>query len=181
MSEELSAHDVGIVRDAFGDIEAEPPPKDWGAVGVRTALAGLVVLVGVPPMVRAVAVPHGAVIAAIVAGAALVVLGVVARTSAGGFARGRSIAAAEAALRQLESDDPDRETALRAATLLLVHAYALYGPKPSASFDFMAGRRRLGKRMPLVEAVECELLRERRIDPVFTDMPLVGPEDGASQ
>jgi hypothetical protein len=145
MSEELSAHDVGIVRDAFREIEAEPPPKDWGTVGVWAAVVGGVVLVGVPLLARGVPVPRGAVIAALIAGAAMVVLGVVARASAGGFARGRSIAAAEAALRHLESDDPDRETALRAATLLLVHAYAMYGPKPSASFDFLAGRRRSGR------------------------------------
>jgi hypothetical protein len=181
MSDELSAHDVGIVRDAFGDIEAEPPPKDWGAVGVAAALVGLVVVVGVPLLARTMSVPHGVVIAALTAGAALVVLGVVARMSAGGFARGRSIAAAEAALRQLESDDPDRETALRAATLLLVHAYAMYGPKPAASFDFAAGRRRLGERMSMVEAVERALLREGRIDPVFADAPSDGTEGEASQ
>jgi len=179
MSDELSAHDLGIVREALADIEAEPPPKDWGAVGVAVALVGLVVLVGVPLLARTMSVPHGVVIAALTAGAAMVVLGVVARASAGGFARGRSIAAAEAALRHLESDDPDRETALRAATLLLVHAYAMYGPKPSASFDFLAGRRRLGERMAVVEAVERELLRDGRIDPVFTDAPLPEPEGDA--
>ena len=181
MSEELSAHDVGIVRDALEDIEAEPPPKNWGAVGVMAALVGVVALVVVPLLARTVPVPHGAVITALVMGAALVVLGVVARASAGGFARGRSIAAAEAALRQLESDDPDRETALRAATLLLVHAYAMYGPKPSASFDFLAGRRRLGERVPLVEAVERELLRDNRIDPVFTDAPLDEGDGGGEE
>lgn len=168
MSESLSAHDVGIIRDALAEIHAEAPPRDWGAVGVRMALASLVGLVGVPLMAREVPIPHGALIAALTASAAVLVLGVVARTSAGGFARGRSIAAAEAALRQLESDDPDRETALRAATLLLVHAYAMYGPTESASFDFVGARPRLGSRLELVEAVERELLRDNRIDPVFT-------------
>jgi hypothetical protein len=178
VSEALSAHDVGILRDALEEIEAEPPPRDWGSVGCVGALVGLALVVALPLLARSVEVPRPVALALLGAGAVLLVLGVVARTSAGGFARGRSIAAAEAALRQLESDDPDRETALRAATLLLVHAYAVYGPTASASFDFGEGRRRLGERMALVEAVERELLREGRVQPVFTP-PDLTPEDEA--
>jgi hypothetical protein len=151
---------------------------------------GVAMLVALPLAAHFGGLPRAAVVTDLVVGGLLVVLGVVARTSAGGFARGRSVAAAEAALRQLESgrddgdngddgddgtDRTDRETTLRAATLLLAHAYAMYGPKATASFDFTAGRRRLGERLALVEAVEEELLRDRRIDPVFTgEDPEVG-------
>lgn len=169
MSEWLDSEDVAIVRDAMDEIEAEPPPKNWGGVGVVAAVMGAVTLVGVPLAGRFGELPRAAVVTALAVGAVLVVLGVVARASAGGFARGRSVAAAEAALRQLESDEDDRETTLRAATLLLAHAYAMYGPKVQASFDFVDGRRRLGERLALVEAVEEELVRNRRIHAVFTD------------
>ncbi len=174
MSAWLEAEDVAIVREAMDEIEDEAPPKNWGAVGVVGAVMGVVTLAALPLAAHFGTLPRIAVVTALAVGGVLVVLGVVARTSAGGFARGRSVAAAEAALRQLESDDDGRETALRAATLLLAHAYAMYGPKAVASFDFAKGRTRLGERIALVEAVEAELVRNGRIHPVFTDEEATG-------
>ncbi len=132
------------------------------------ALPGFALLLVVPLLARRIGLASGAAVPLLVAGGALLVVGLVLWFGAGGFARGRVTAAAEAALRVLEAGDEEREVLLRAATLLLCHAWATHGPSTVEAFDFATARARVGDRLDLVTAVERVLLAEGAIYPVFT-------------
>ncbi len=125
-----------------------------------------------PVVARLLDVTSGVATAVISAAIVLLVVGLVLWFTAGGFVRGHAVAAAEAAIRTLEgwrADAGDREEALRAATLLLMNALASYGPTTSEAFPVEEARRRIAHMMPLVLAVERELLAREAIYPVFTD------------
>jgi len=168
MSRPLSDEDLLVIREALAEINASPPPRDFGGAGCAISVLALALLLTFPALGRKLAVGTGTATTVLVAGGVLLTVGIVLRLSAGGFVRGHAIAAAEAALRSLEAGEGDRETQLRAATLLLRHAFATYGPTTSEAFDFAAARTRLGARLELVTAVETFLLEEKAIFPVFT-------------
>lgn len=169
MSEILRDVDRRVVRETLDEIRAEPAPRSLAGVGCVMALPGFLLLLVFPLVARKLAVASGPATAVLVVGGVLLVVGLGLWFSAGGFVRGRFIAAAEAALRTLEKGEKEREVLLRAATLLLCNAYATYGPSTAETFDFAEGRRRLGPRLDLVMAVEEVLLAEGVIYPVFTD------------
>lgn len=168
VSAPLTEQDRRAVLGTLEEIRSAPPPRDLAGVGCVMALPGFVLLLVVPVLGRRLGLPAGAAVPVLVVGGALLIVGLVLWLTAGGFVRGRSIAAAEAALRTLEAGDDDREVLLRAATLLLCHAYATYGPSTAEAFDFGAARARIGPRLELVTAVEGVLLEKGEIYPVFT-------------
>lgn len=177
MSTSLSREDRDVVADALREIRETPPPKDFGYLGCPMMILGVLFLVGLSALLSRGLMAPGVLpkVALFVGGGAIVAGGLLAVT-AGGFVRGASIAAAEAALRELENwygGEQGRDPALRAATLLLCHAVAEYGPTASESFKRADAERRLGDSLPLVVAVEEHLLEtEGGIYPVFTS-----PED----
>jgi len=173
----LSESDRGIVREALDEIRATPSPVDRAPLGCAIALPGFAILLVFPMVGRMVDLGSGVATVALGLGGLLVVVGVVLWFSAGGFVRGHAVAAAEAALRTLESGEEDREVLLRAATLLVVNAYATYGPTTSTAVDVDKARTRLGKHLGLAEAVEGMLLEEGAAYPIFTQPAEEKPED----
>jgi len=172
MPPQLSTADLDVVHETLREIRDMPPPRDNQPVGCSLVLAGLVLLLGLPVLGKAGAIGSGFATPGLLGGGALLVIGVVVWQTAGGFVRGRYIAAAEAALRTLEAwrpEDGDREVALRAATLLLTHAVATYGATAMSTIDGIDARERLRSMMPLVLAVQDVLLAEEASYAVFTD------------
>ena len=163
----LTDRDRLAVRDALDEILSNPP-RDLAPIGCLVALPGLLILFVVPVLGRQIGLVSGVATVAIVLGIALLVGGVTAWAAAPGLIRGHSKAAREAALRQLEQGDDDREVLLRAATLLLAHAHATVGATTAVSLDLADARRRVDDRLPLVVDVERFLLAEEEIYPVFT-------------
>lgn len=172
----LSPEERAVVDEAVADVLAGPRPTDRGPLGCLMAMPGFLILVVAPLMAPRLNVPDVVGTAILIAGGALLVIGLVLHFSAGRFARGHYMAAAEAGMRGLEAWDPetdDREEALRGATLLLLNAMAAHGAAPTASFDVDEGRERIGALMPMVEAVEEYLVAQGSTYRVFTE----GPED----
>ena len=157
-----------VVRETLRELREAPAPRNLAGLGCVMALPAFVVLLVFPVVGRWLDVSRGVATAVLIAGGVLLVVGLVMWLTAGGFARGHVTAAAEAALRTLEADDDDPDVLLRAATLLLLNAYATYGPSTTEAFDFGAARTRLGERLDLVLAVERLLLEDGAIYPVFT-------------
>ncbi len=164
---QLSDPDRLAVRDALDEILADQP-RDLASIGCLVVLPGVLILLVVPVVGRLLGTGSGLATAAIVAGVIFLVVGVAMWMGAPSLLRGRSTAAAEAALRQLEQEEEDREVLLRAATLLLTHAHATVGATTSLSLSIDEARRRLGATLPLVVEVERFLLAEDQIYPVFT-------------
>jgi hypothetical protein len=151
-----------VVREARAEIVAHasrPGRRPMGCLGV---LGGLVAL-GLWPGLRD-ALPGGDFVSPFVglggillAGAGLYAL------LLGGRKAPAARAAVEAALRQLSAPGPtsaglaeprDRETDLRAATLLVSHAWVSDGPVPVRTVDPSEVDARVGARLPLVIAVD---------------------------
>jgi len=132
---------------------------------VLVGIAGLVAVAALGP---SLGIGGGVATTVVILGAGLTVAGIVLAMTRGGFTRGASIAAAEAALRQLEKGDEDEEVMLRAATLLLAHSFVSYGATTSNTFEREKAAPRIGGQLPMVRAVEEFLLAEDRIYPVFT-------------
>lgn len=169
MTGPLTPADLQVVREALDEIQSEPPPRNFAGVGCVMALPGFVLLLVFPMLARLFSLSSELAVPVLVLGGVLLVVGLALWFGAGGLVRGRAIAAAEAALRTLESDEDDRGVLLRAATLLLWNAYAAHGPSTTTTFDFNEGRRRLGPRLEaVVLGVEEHLLGEGVIYPVFT-------------
>lgn len=166
--ETLDETDRRIVRETLEEIRQAPAPAERGRYGCLAGLIGLVVLIAWPRVVEQV--PGGDFVSPfvwlmgivlILGGPALAVLG------RGGGGR-EAEAAVEAALRRLEDGDSDRGTVLRAATLLLVHAYVSRGPTTVQTFDPPELASRIGSRLPVVQAVERRLVEEGATHPSFT-------------
>jgi hypothetical protein len=167
VTNQLDERDRLAVRDALEEILADQP-RDLASLGCLVVLPGVLILLVVPVVGRLVGIAPGLATVAIVAGVVLLVVGIAMWMGAPGLIRGRSKAAAEAALRQLEQGDDDREVMLRAATLLLTHAHATVGATTSLSLSVDEARKRLGSKLPLVVEVERFLLAEGQIYPAFT-------------
>ncbi len=174
MPASLSADDRAVVDEAVQDLLEGPRPVDRGPLGCGMAVPGFLILLIAPVLGRRYDISSSVGMPLLVVGIGLLVIGLVMYFSAGGFVRGHYMAAAEAGLRGLEAWDPDtgdRTEALRGATLVLMNAMAAYGVTSSASFDFEAGRNRIAKVMPMVEAVEEYLVEQGSIYRVFTPWP----------
>lgn len=167
MTHQLNDRDRLAVRDALEEILRDQP-RDIASLGCLVVLPGILILLVVPVVGRLLGIGSGLATAAIVAGVILLVVGVAMWMGAPGLLRGRSTAAAEAALRQLEQEGEEREVLLRAATLLLTHAHATVGATTSLSLSVDEARRRLGAMLPLVVEVERFLIAEGQIYPVLS-------------
>jgi hypothetical protein len=177
--ESLTDRDRMIVREARAEILASPLPESRGPVGCLGALLGVVVLVVWPSLVGVV--PGGDFVSpfVVLAGVVLVVGGLVSSLFVGRKARA-AYAGVEAALRQLESEaaggadsGDERETALRAATLLISHAFISDGPTSVEGFDREEAALRIGSAMSLVLGVQGVLEDELGVWIPFG----VAPED----
>ena len=164
--EVLTDLDRMVVTEARAEIQDTPLPESRGPVGCVAALLGAGVLVVWPRLVGVV--PGGDFVSpfVVLAGVVLVVGGFVSSFFVGRKTRSAH-AAVEAALRQLESDAPgsvlsgdDRETALRAATLLISHAFISDGPSTVEGFDREEAATRIGPAMPLVLGAQGVLEEE---------------------
>lgn len=166
--EALDHVDRRVVRETLEEIRQTPVPAERGRYGCLAAVMGLVVLVAWPRVVDLV--PGGEFVSPFVWLAGIVlVLGGPAMALLGSGGGGREAAAAvEAALRRLEDPASDRETLLRAATLLVAHAYTARGPTTVQTFDTEEVAPRIGGRLPLVLAVERRLVEEDAAYPVFS-------------
>ena len=168
MREPLRDTERLVVRETLRELREAPAPRNLAGVGCVMALPAFVVLLVFPMVGRWLGVDAGQAKLVLIPAGLILLVGLLLWFTAGGFARGHVTAAAEAALRTLEAGDDDADVLLRAATLLLLNAYATYGPSTTEAFDFGAARRRLGARLDLVLAVERLLLEDGAIYPVFT-------------
>ena len=167
----LSDRDRMLVRDARAEIAAAPLPASRGPVGCLAAVLGGAVLAAWPA-VRDV-LPIGDFVSpfVVLAGILLVAGGLFSSLLRGRGTRAAD-AAVEAALRQLEGESRDRDVDLRAATLLISHAYVSDGPSTVRTFDPEDVAPRLGGRLPLVLAVQEALSDEPGVRVPF------GPGEG---
>lgn len=166
----LSAEDLRVVHETLQEIREMPPPRDNQGAGCVLSMVGIFLLLVLPYVARLVPVSPTVGRVGLLVGGAATVVGVVLWLTAGGFVRGNYIAAAEAALRELEAWTPeegDREVALRAATLLLTHAVATYGPTSSQSFEVAEAEGRIGHMLPMILAVQDVLVEEGAAYEVF--------------
>jgi hypothetical protein len=170
MTSLLSPEDLEVVHETLQEIRDMPPPRDNHATGCLMSIGGLVVLLGLPALGRVMTISQGLGTVGLLIGGASLALGIIVWMTAGGFVRGQSFAAAEAALRELEgwgAEEGDREVALRAATLLLTHAVVQYGPTSTSTFERAEAEVRLAPMMPLVMAVQEVLVEEEAAYPIF--------------
>ena len=166
-TERLTDHDRLVVRETHEEIAATPPPSDFGYLGCPVALLGIVVLVLWPQLLRVLPAAGFFTPFAMLAAVLMVIGGPVVGLTSGGSVRGRSSAAVEAALRQLESGDGDRDVMLRAATLLICHAFVSHGPTTSQTYQADEVAPRIAGAFALVVAVEGYLVEELQEYPMF--------------
>lgn len=164
----LDEADGRVVRETLEEIRQAPAPPVRGRLGCLAAVLGLVMLMAWPRVGRQV--PGGDFVSPFIwlIGIVLILGGpAVALLGAGGGGR-QAAAAVEAALRRLEDPSSDRETLLRAATLLLTHAHTVRGSATVQTFEAHEVEPRIGARLPLVLAVERRLVDEGVTYPVLT-------------
>lgn len=164
----LDSADRDIVGETHDELLERPPPVSRGPAGCLTGVVGLAIL-GTWPVWRG-AVPGGDFLSpfVILVGVALVLLGPVA-TLLGRGGRRTARAAIEAALIRLEDPESDREVCLRAATVLVCHAYLTGTSTPELVLDRPAALARLGPRADLVRAVENHLEESFQVLPALRE------------
>lgn len=164
----LTDHDRRIVRETVEELESAPPPSGRGPAAWLASLLGLGLLLGWPRISDEVPGGDFASPFVLLLGAVLVLVGPVLALFGGGGGERAAGAAVEAALRRLEEEEPGRETVLRAATLLLLHAHVSGESSRIRIVDPDDVAPRMGDHLPLVEAVERHLVEAGKADPVFT-------------
>jgi hypothetical protein len=172
-----------LIRETLQEIEETPPPAEPGVYGCGLAIVGLVVLVGFGIVSPRFGVGAGVATPILVVGGGALVIGMVLSLTRSGFTRKVAGAATEAALSELEDGEDDEDVLLRAATLLLAHAFVASGETMRSTFDRSEAALRIGERMPLVRAVEEYLTSSESMYPVFTTETSEDPSllDGESE
>jgi hypothetical protein len=173
----LTDHHRILIRETFQEIEEAPPPANPGKYGCGLSLVGVVVLVGFAVLGPMLGIGFGLATPVLILGGAALVVGLVLALTNRGFERGAAGAATEAALRELEDGEDDEDVLLRAATLLLAHAFVAHGPTMTSTFEPGEAVARIGTRMPLVVAVEEYLTASESLYPVFTSDAEAGEGD----
>lgn len=168
IQEHLTDRDRLVIRETLEDIAERPLPPDLGPLGCVAGLAGAVVLVSWPWILKAIPAASFFTPFALTGGVLALVGGPVASFFRGGAGRAAAGAAVESALRHLEDPESDRETCVRATTLLLSHAFHSQGPTTVQIVSVEDAAPRIGKRMELVRAVERLLVDENVTYPVFS-------------
>lgn len=171
----LTEADRRLIRETVDEVQGSPPPTVIARYGIPSVLLGGLLLF-VWPRVSGT-VPGGdfvspfvtlCAVVLLLAGPALTLLGV------GGGGRAAT-AAVEAALVRLRDPESDGETLVRAATILILHAYVRRGPATVEVFDTEEVRSTLGRHFGLVMAVEQYLVQEGKAYPAFTLASDSGP------
>ena len=167
-TERLTDHDRRVIREAREEIAATPPPTGRGPIGWFFGLLGAALLVVWPGLVESV--PGGAFLNPFVlmAGGLMLVGGPVYALFGRGSTSSAARAAVEAALRLLEGGEAERDEKLRAAALLLAHAYVSDGAAIVQMFQPEEVRGRIASAAPLVVAVERYLIDEFGDPPILT-------------
>lgn len=161
--------DRAIVREARAEIASTPPPVSRGPYGCLLGIAGVVVLAvtsAIPSDVATVAFVRPFLL---LGGVVMAVGGAVASFFGGSSATAAAGAAVEASLRRLADPESDRETLLRAATLLVSHATTSTGPATVRVFSESDVRERVAPARPLIESVERHLMDEYGQESTFLE------------
>ena len=180
----LGSADREVVDEALEELHSEGGPIDRRPLGCVLTLPAFLALLVVPVLDRRFGLPSVVATSLIVGGVVVLVFGLTIWFTVGGFVRRHVATAAEAALRALETWSPeegDRTEALRAATLLMLNAHATHGATTSLAFDPTEARRRLGRALPLVKAVERHLVAKGVVHPVFVESAGTGASGGCAR
>ncbi|MBT8489371.1 MAG: hypothetical protein KJO65_11155 [Gemmatimonadetes bacterium] len=164
----LTEADRRVIRETVDEVQGSPPPTVIARYGIPSALLGGLLLFAWPRVSGSV--PGGDFVSPFITLFAVVLLlGGPALVFLGAGGGGRAAAAAvEAALDRFRDPESDGETLLRAATLLILHAYARRGPATVEVFDAVEVQSTLGGHLGLVRAVERYLVDEGKAYPAFT-------------
>ena len=159
-------------------LAAEPHPTNPRPYGCATFLIAGAVLLGLPPVVNALAwkVPEPL---------RLVVMAVLVLTLAGGFVvgvffgsgvYGRAVVRARAALDWLAAnpDSPDANERRRNAVALIYYTVVWDGPTVSTTLDPTESKGKLGAALSYVLAVERVLAEDSKVQPVWGQPPAAG-------
>ena len=168
VAEHLTDLDRIVIRETRAEIKETPLPPDRGPLGCVAGLVGLVVLIAWPPVVEQIPAASFFTPFVMLGGVLALIGGPVASFFGGSSGRAAADAAAESGLRHLEDPRSDRETKLRAATLVISHAYISQGPSTVQLLDPAAAGERIAAEMPLVLATENLLVEEFGEYPVFS-------------
>ncbi len=168
--EQLTDTDRMLIREARDEINRSPTPVNRGPMGCLTGLMGLVTLIAWPSVSELIPGADFVSPFVVLGGILMLIGGLVASFFGGSSGRLAAEAAVESAARHLQAAESDRETRLRAATLLIMHAFISSGPATTQTFEPIEMQRRIGASMPLVLAVEGYLLSDEKGWSVFSDL-----------
>ncbi len=164
----LTETDRRVIRETAEDVRSSPPPSVQARLGIPAAVTGGIILLGWPRVVGQL--PGGDFVSPFVTLlAVLLLVGGPALALLGAVGRGGSRVAVQAALARLRDPEADDETLIRAATVLVLHAYEHRGPTTAQVFDPAEVGAALGSGLALVEAVEHYLVEEGAANPAFRD------------
>lgn len=163
----LSDPEGRVVDATWAAVSGAPPERDPQAAGCVVALGGMVLLTAVPAFGNFVDLGAGTAYGFLALAVLLLFVGA-------GLAMGASHARVRAGRREVGriadvlADPPDREAALREATVLLARARTGEGPVTVAGLAAARVARDLGPGLPVVVQVEQHLVQSGRMAPVFT-------------
>lgn len=165
----LTDSDRAAIRETLDDLRATPVPADRGPLGCFGAIVG-VVLLGIESVLPDIAAidffrPFITLIAVV-----MIFVGIVSSFFGGASARTAARAAMEAALRRLEDPESDRDTLVRAATVLVSKATISTGPTTDRVFSEADVRERVAGVRSLIEVVERHMTAEFNVLPTFTEL-----------
>ncbi len=168
--EQLTDTDRMLIREARDEIAGSPTPVNRGPIGCLAALMGLATLTVWPRVSELIPGADFFSPFVVLGGILMLIGGLVSSFFGGSSGRIAAEAAVESAARHLQAAESDRETRLRAATLLIMHAFVSSGPATTQTFEPVEMQRRIGDSMPLVLAVEGYLLGDEGGWSVFSDL-----------
>lgn len=166
---ELSEADRSAIRETLDELKATPVPVNRGPSGCLVAIVGLLILAVERALPEHPTVDF--VRPFILLGGALAIAGgLVSSFFGGSSARTDARAAVEAALRRLEDAESDRDTLVRAATVLVAKSTISTGPSTDQIVSEPEVRDRVAAVRPLLEAVERHMTERFNYVPTFTDV-----------
>lgn len=171
----LTDQDRMAIRETLDDLKATPIPVNRGPHGCLLALVGVGLLGAGRVLPESPAVDFFQPFVTLVA-AGLMLFGIVTSFFGGSSARSEARAAVEAALRRLEDPESDRDTLVRAATVLVSKATISTGPATDRVVSESDVRERVARARPLLEAVERHMTDRFNYLPTFTEPPAPAPE-----
>jgi hypothetical protein len=172
----LDASDRAALAAEWQRQAAEPlPTTPFRTIGCASAIAGVALLLGIPPLFRAIGVSlqPGVGVALAVVLVAVTALGALVGVFVGSGRYAAATVRVEEALAWLAAhpEGGDAAERRRFVVALLLHAYVSDGPSMSSTYDPSTMATRLGPALPYVRDAERALREELSIGPVFTSEP----------